>query len=348
MDQPALVKFKTVLFDKDRKPLLLILKEVIHCKIREKEWSYYFASILYKKGTEDYRNFIGIDKIYKLLIEKLIPNGHNLSLENKLNFNEILVKNEIPTPVMLCHNEGNVFYIGDVQKNIGSIKEFKSLLKELVNHSKSQSLFIKPIDGLGGHNAFKIDEGEIQNESKISKIFETIRNSSCLFQETLNQHDQVNNIYSKSINTIRVHSYYDKNNNTVEIVSALMRFGSQGNVVDNGSAGGLFVSVDHENWKLIGAGKSYLRTGGKTFPSHPDTGTIFNGKEIPFGEEIHSIIDKVARQFSSPFVGWDVAITQNGPVIVEGNGDPHLIMAQMACGGFRNHPRYSQLFAEYL
>lgn len=52
-----------------------------------------------------------------------------------------------------------------------------------------------------------------------------------IYQETLNQHQNINKIYSQSINTIRVHSYFNEERDEVELISALMRFGRDGAVV---------------------------------------------------------------------------------------------------------------------
>src|SRR5699024_8427368 len=121
-----------------------------------------------------------------------------------------------------------------------------------------------------------------------------------------------------------------------------------GNIIDNGSSGGLFVPLNIEKWELIGDGKSYLKSGGKTFKFHPDTHQSFDQFSIPYNKEISELVKTVAKLFSNNFIGWDIALTKEGPMIIEGNDGPHLIMAQMACDGFKNHPKYKEIFADYL
>jgi hypothetical protein len=169
-----------------------------------------------------------------------------------------------------------------------------------------------------------------------------------IFQETVIQHDEINKIYSKSINTIRVHTLYNKKTNEVEIISALMRFGHGGSVVDNGSSGGFFIPVNIDKWELEGYGRTYLKSGGNTFFVHPDTNQKLDGFRIPFSNEIKELVIKGAKLFPNEFIGWDIAITENGPLAIEGNGSSHLIMLQMACGGIKNHPRFKEIFADYL
>lgn len=61
---------------------------------------------------------------------------------------------------------------------------------------------------------------------------------SFVFQENIVQNERINKIYDKSINTIRIHTYFHEEENKVEIISALMRFGFGGSIVDNGCSGG--------------------------------------------------------------------------------------------------------------
>lgn len=68
----------------------------------------------------------------------------------------------------------------------------------------------------------------------------------------------------------------------------------------------------------------------------------------PLGELIEEEVFKAAKLFDKKFIGWDVAITPDGPFIIEGNQNPHLIMLQMAVRGIKTHPSYRNIFAEYI
>ena len=55
-------------------------------------------------------------------------------------------------------------------------------------------------------------------------------------------------------------------------------------------------------------------------PRHPDTGVAIEGFQLPHWEAVADLARRahdVAR--GMPAVGWDVAITPDGPVLVEGN-----------------------------
>jgi hypothetical protein len=54
--------------------------------------------------------------------------------------------------------------------------------------------------------------------------------------------------------------------------------------------------------------------------SHPDTGVLFSGFAIPRWHDACALAVSAARQFAPiRTVGWDIAITPTGPVVVEGN-----------------------------
>ena len=56
---------------------------------------------------------------------------------------------------------------------------------------------------------------------------------------------------------------------------------------------------------------------------HPDTDLRFKGIEIPFWDRCCRLCLQAAGLFPQlPLVGWDLAITPEGPVIMEGNHRP--------------------------
>ena len=46
------------------------------------------------------------------------------------------------------------------------------------------------------------------------------------------------------------------------------------------------------------------------------------------------------------YVGWDIAITENGPILIEGNAAPQIGIGEIAYGGYKNHPLYSEILQE--
>ena len=73
---------------------------------------------------------------------------------------------------------------------------------------------------------------------------------------------------------------------------------------------------------------------GHVFYNHPITGSKIEGFEIPFYKETLELIDEMAKLAPTiKYVGWDIAITYRGPVLVEANPLPGSQITQMPYPG---------------
>ena len=69
------------------------------------------------------------------------------------------------------------------------------------------------------------------------------------------------------------------------------------------------------------------------FIRHPSTGTIIPGFKIPFWNECKAMVEEVSRLVSDVYlIGWDVAVTPEGPTLVELNTHPGLTAIQSPNG----------------
>jgi hypothetical protein len=166
-------------------------------------------------------------------------------------------------------------------------------------------------------------------------------------QEALVQHPAIARVSPTAINCLRVHTYRDETGRT-SILSTLMRFATGGRVIDHPSSGAIFLPVDEATGRLVGPGRTHYKLGGAEYDVHPDTGVPFDGYQLPDWETVLQLMERAAPAFDKPFIGWDVAFTVDGPVVIEGNSSPHLLLAQIAVGGFRRHPGFWPLFAPYV
>lgn len=71
-----------------------------------------------------------------------------------------------------------------------------------------------------GKGCYKLTFDEIDNKYKISMLFNKVLSSRYIFQEHLSQHPRINKVCSTTINTLRLDTFNDKNNN-VEIYQHL-------------------------------------------------------------------------------------------------------------------------------
>jgi len=148
-----------------------------------------------------------------------------------------------------------------------------------------------------------------------------------------------------SVNSIRVISIL-RPDGRVELLRSMLRMSSDRSPVDNFSTGGIVVGIDLDTGKLNREGFSKPPYG-TLVKKHPVTGTVFEGFQIPYWEEIKDITGKAQKVFHHmASIGWDVAIGTKGPVIIEGNQAWGTSGIQAATGGLLT-PRNRELFAEH-
>lgn len=135
-------------------------------------------------------------------------------------------------------------------------------------------------------------------------------------------------IYPHAVNTLRVvtinidsHPY---------VLTSLLRVGtSRSGNVDNWAAGGLAIGIQDSGYlKKYGF---YKPEHGRKTEKHPDTNVVFKNFAIPNLEEAYEIAIKAHKCFYGiPAIGWDIAITENGPCFIEGNDNWEISLMQ-AC-----------------
>lgn len=79
----------------------------------------------------------------------------------------------------------------------------------------------------------------------------------------------------------------------------------------------------------------HVPRGGNWVSKHPDSGVTFEGRTIPMWDSVRELCCRAARGVSGiRSVGWDVALTRDGPTILEGNANWGLPLVQIHTQGF--------------
>ena len=179
-------------------------------------------------------------------------------------------------------------------------------------------------------------------KSKISKAYNNI------VTEYIIQHEYSRKICDTSLNTIRMLGVWNSETCQFEIIRCFHRFGCNGNVVDNvGSGNGLLVYVDIETGILEDIGLINENHKGDRVAHHivhPDSHISLTGLQIPYFQEMKAKVLKILNENSYlRYVGFDVAITEDGFKIIEANGSSTPSAAQVK-GGFLKDKRMVDLF----
>ncbi len=330
--------------DKRKKNYFKIFKEVIILWISRKEIPFYYFKHLYKKEITNYKDYLTTKECAKIQFN---PDYHKSELvsiiANKLSFSLYCSNNNIPVPELISYNlSSNFFFNSKVYpcSNISDLRNFFNIVFEKSSHS---TVFVKPLDSFGGNGCYKISKESL--EDNLTEAANFILNNSCIHEEVVKQHEEINSIHPKCINTVRAETYIDKKGE-VHLVSALMRFGVGNSYIDNSHAGGFFVSIDLDKGTLKEKGQTFMEFGGYDIYAHPDSGIKFKDFKIPYFKELCDLILKATSFIPDRYIGWDIAISNKGPVIIEANERTNVYGANIAYGGYRKHPLFKEILEE--
>ncbi len=144
-----------------------------------------------------------------------------------------------------------------------------------------------------------------------------------LVEEVIRQHEALAALCAGTVNTTRVTAFFD--GETTHILAMAQKFG-RGAVSDQNTFGGFYAMLD-EQGRATGAGYD---SDNRVYETHPDSGIRISDFQLPMFDEVIAFVDRVARIVPQVrYVGWDIAVTPEGPVLVEGN---------WAAGVYENKP----------
>ena len=192
----------------------------------------------------------------------------------------------------------------------------KSSLDEFAAFAEKHGRFIvKPISGFGGKGIEVVDASAAESCEKLYEHL--LANDQALAEELIEQHPDVSRLYSGSVNSFRMFTFYaDGRGHHLQTV---LKLGNNGSVVDNFSSGGMYTFVDREGRIRFPA----IDGENRVFEKHPVSGVELTGYELPYVNEAIEMVEKAACVLPEVrYVGWDVAIGVDGPEIIEGNEYP--------------------------
>lgn len=209
-----------------------------------------------------------------------------------------------------------------------SKKNLESFLED------KEKVIVKPIDGVGGEGI------EIVDSKTVLKKYDKYK--SYLIEEVIKQHHKLNKLYPNSVNSIRVFSFYDGKN--THILQSILKIGNN-TIVDNFSSGGMYTFLDDKGFVVAPA----IDKDDNTYAKHPITNIQIVGFQVPLFKEVKELIENAAKTIPQiKYIGWDVAITDNGPELIEGNSYPGVFQIKPR---FKNDklgilPKYKQIMNE--
>lgn len=135
-------------------------------------------------------------------------------------------------------------------------------------------------------------------------------------EQVVENHPDIAKVYPKALNTVRMITLIG-DDGKAHLLFAAQKFGLAGRFVD---VFGMHSMVDLDTGIIhypFHSGSTYLNL---DYTVHPDTGYDLKDFKVPYFDEAKEMILKAALVVPQMrYIGWDVAITPNGPLIIEGN-----------------------------
>lgn len=154
-----------------------------------------------------------------------------------------------------------------------------------------------------------------------------LREGADMVEGYVEQHDVLASLYPGSVNTVRMITLC--RHGGIEIIGSVLRFGISGSV-DNMGAGGRAAPVNLIGGRVEGPAVTSNPAQELAIDVHPVTGTRITGFQIPMWEDVKQLaVDAASMIPEAGTVGWDIAISKSGPVLIEGNHDWDLILWQL-------------------
>lgn len=178
---------------------------------------------------------------------------------------------------------------------------------------KHKKLVFKVVDGNSGEG---VDLYELKENEDFNKLYHTLLdNKQFLIEQYFVQHPVMSELSAKSVNTIRMVTFIDDQNEPHLVVAALKA--SFNSFKDNIGAGGIYTILDDDGKVHV----PFINQQGEHVSTHPGTNQSLIGFQVPNFKHLKNQILEIAMV--SPkvrYIGWDVAVNPQGNIeIIEGN-----------------------------
>lgn len=191
-----------------------------------------------------------------------------------------------------------------------------------------RDLFVKPVwgqQGAGGERwvydaateAWSRRGVTLAHDELLARCRSRARRRPIFVQHCLSNHPDIARFSTGSLCTFRVMTYRDPGC-AAELLAVSFKMARTGSDVDNLHAGGMVCAVDPLTGRLSAGITRNPAQGPQGW--HPDTHAIVEGAQLTTHDQVIALALAAHDRLVVPWsVGWDVAMTPQGPVLVEGN-----------------------------
>lgn len=206
--------------------------------------------------------------------------------------------------------------------------------EHVLKHADVAELIVKPALGVYGRGVVALrrsngyfvdtDGAQLSVQEICDRLATTHSYTTFVVQERLRSHPELERLSGTgNLQTIRMVTYVSRDGKPF-IGCCQLKIIGEDSLTDNygdGRRGNMIADIPLAKGKLANvfqAGRDGM--GRVLIDRHPRTGIPFRGFSIPFWDHACRLVESAALAFLPlRTIGWDVAVTADGPVLIEGN-----------------------------
>jgi hypothetical protein len=193
--------------------------------------------------------------------------------------------------------------------------------------ANTKRVIYKPMNGNRGFGVEAFD----LNEANKREVYDVLAGyPDGVVEAYVVQHPEMLRLCPSSVNTIRVVTFSSNtapvtaDGKYMDIAYTALRIGGGGSIVDNFHSGGMVSVIDLEGGYLITDAADMECN---VFTHHPATGVEIKGFQIPHYQEVLDMVtEAVTKNKLEGYLGWDIAIAEDGPLLIEVNNRPGVVL----------------------
>lgn len=187
---------------------------------------------------------------------------------------------------------------------------------------RHKEVLMKPLDGGQGKGIYKLTESELTTID-----YNTNRHFLC--EQIIQQHSIMSSLNNSSVNSVRVLTFKG------QVIACALRIGGTGAIVDNLHSNGVCAHLDLKTGIIDNL---CINNQLEKFLYHPGSHLQLVGFRIPNWDKVIETAKAAAMVVPQvQYVGWDIAVTETGTALIEGNHDPgHDVVQMIAQTGLYN------------
>ena len=302
---------------------ILVLMDIIK-QYRRKGVSFReYYNMEFEKQTELFRKtYLGFSE-ERHYLDVLNPIKFYVLSYNKYLTHKVLENTGIRTSTLYCYYQPDG-KVRDSNEIASCIEDVYRILKD----KNVKECVVKNPEGSHGANVYVVkdilfEDGEavlIRFDGEHILLSAVLHETPLIFESLVRQTNQFSAFNDSSVNTVRFMTTLWPDG-SAKVIATWFKIGRKGRCVDNaGDGGNVSAAVDVSEGRLYNVMQFDGWRNAIEIECHPDNGNQLNGVIIENWGSIKAEVVKFQQAF--PYcraAGWDVAITDDGPVVLEVN-----------------------------